>query len=444
MQGTMEAAVRRLGTLFYLVEPNATTFQHAEEVPNYINEALPVFTVFMVLEVVMRWLLGERETISDVVSGLSSGILFESVRVLMSGTVLVGYEWLYQYRIFDLPWNSLYTWLITFVLVDFWTYWIHRANHEINIIWAVHQIHHLSENYNLSTGLRLSIFQKTINFNCYYPMALLGIPFPSLLAHNSLNLVYQFWLHTTVIGKLGPLEYVIGTPSFHRVHHGANNWCLDKNYASVLAVWDFLFGTYEMERDDTEIVYGLTQQPQTHNALYHQVYYFGEVFRKARSMSTWKDSLKAVFYGPGWTPGSPRLGDPAKFPVITAPRPKYDPKIPQWQLLYATSHMVVTLLIQQVLLNRFSGASWVSLLMFGGFIFYSLGVVTAMLDGSWWAGPAEVVRCTVYIFNARSSLATHISALDTVLILCYTFSAIIWTCHSLVHRYSLLKTDKLH
>ncbi|XP_050706217.1 alkylglycerol monooxygenase-like [Eriocheir sinensis] len=438
----MEAAARRVGTLFYLVHPNASTFQHAEEVPDYANEAVPVVIIIVILEMAVKLAMGRPYRVNEALSSASHGAIHEVGRMLVTGTMLLGYEWLYQYRLLDLAWDSLFTWLAAFVLVDFCYYWVHRANHELNILWAFHQVHHSNEDFNFATGLRISMFQKLSHFGFYQPLALVGIPLPAVLVHTSLNFVAQFWVHSSM-GSLGPLEGVIATPSFHRVHHGANNWCLDKNYTSVLVLWDHLFGTYEPEREDTEIVFGLTQQPQTFNALYHEFFYFGEVFRKARSMSTWTDSLKAVFYGPGWTPGSPRLGDPAKFPVITAPRTKYDPQIPRWQLLYIAVHLLVIALLQQQLFTRYPTASWVTVMVFLVFITCSVGVVTAMMDGWRWAGPAEGVRCTVFLLYARSLFATHVPVLDAALTLFFSLCAFFWTSHSLAHRYAAAKTQKI-
>ncbi|XP_050716134.1 alkylglycerol monooxygenase-like [Eriocheir sinensis] len=419
-----------------------TTTRQRYHFPN-LSQAVQLCFVISALEFAVRWLVGRPLRLNEAFCSISCGILFEAFRVVISGTVIIEYEWLYQYRLLDWPWDALYTWLTAFLLVDFSYYWIHRAYHEVNILWALHQVHHGSEDYIFTTDFRVSIFQRAVTLNLYTPLALVGIPFPALLVHLSLNNIYQFWLHNTFVGKLRPLEWVIATPSFHRVHHGANNWCLDKNHSSVLVLWDHLFGTYEPEREDTEIVYGLTQQPQTHNALYHQFFYFGEVFRKARSMSTWTDSLKAVFYGPGWTPGSPRLGDPAKFPDVTAPRTKYDPQIPRWQLLYVGSHLVVTALLQQHLLTLFSTASWVTVMVFLVFITCSVGLVTAMMDGWWWAGPAEAVRCIVFLLYARSLFVTHVPALDAALTLFFSLCAFFWTSHSLAHGYAAAKTQKI-
>ncbi|XP_047499114.1 alkylglycerol monooxygenase-like [Penaeus chinensis] len=149
--------------------------------------------------------------------------------------------------------------------------WRNPNQPKINFLWAVHQIHHSSEDFTLSTALRLSVFQRLVHFGFYQPLALLGIPKTSVLVHMGFNYLFQFWVHTEVIRKLGPIEWVFCTPSSHRVHHGANKWCLDKNYGSLLIIWDRIFGTFQEEKEDEEIVYGLVEQPQSMNSVWHEV-----------------------------------------------------------------------------------------------------------------------------------------------------------------------------
>nr|XP_053643322.1 alkylglycerol monooxygenase-like [Cherax quadricarinatus] len=182
-----------------------------------------------------------------------------------------GYLWIYQYRFFDIPWNSPAAWWAGFLAADFVHYWFHRASHEVSFIWSWHQVHHSHEEYNLTVGLRQSMFQQLCALGFYQPMALLGVPLPAICVHFNLNLLVQFIIHTELIGKCGPLEWIINTPSHHRVHHGANKYCLDKNYGGFLIIWDRLFGTFAAEKDDEEIVYGLVDQPQASSILYLQV-----------------------------------------------------------------------------------------------------------------------------------------------------------------------------
>ena len=164
----------------------------------------------------------------------------------------------------DLEYFSLYHWLIAAVSVDFCYYWAHRCVHELNIGWAAHQVHHSSEDYNISTALRQSVMQRFFTSWFYLPAALFGIHPSILYTHKALNLTYQFWIHTELISTMGSLELIFNTPSHHRVHHGRNHFCIDRNYAGVLIIWDRMFGTFasEFEKDE-QIQYGLGMQQGT-------------------------------------------------------------------------------------------------------------------------------------------------------------------------------------
>ena len=200
------------------------------------------------------------------------------------------YIWIHErYKLsFYLPWNSALTYWITFLGVDFGYYWIHRLAHgnnhrylvcivfsfsrslEVNLFWATHQTHHSAENYNLSTAFRQGVFQPFFAWVFYLPLAFI-VPPQIFLVHAQMNLLFQFWVHTEVISSLGPLELIFNTPSHHRVHHGRNPYCIDKNYGGVLIVWDRLFGTFAAERKGEEIAYGLVYSSVSFDPLKIQV-----------------------------------------------------------------------------------------------------------------------------------------------------------------------------
>ena len=240
------------------------------------------------------------------------------------------YSHLHQhYRLTSLAWSRPSTWLLTALLLDCGYYWFHRASHEVGALWAVHQVHHSSQYFNLTTALRSEDYHHTSHLSretfhprqpvlkglgwvthwFYLPLALV-IPTPQMLVHSEFNFLYQFLLHTELIGDLGPLGLLLNTASHHRVHHGANGYCLDSNYGGWLSVWDRMFGTFQEEKSDEPIVYGLVDQPRFFDVLRHQLFYFPLLHSKVSSSSpSWSDRLKSYFYGPGWFPGLPRLGD---------------------------------------------------------------------------------------------------------------------------------------
>jgi sterol desaturase/sphingolipid hydroxylase (fatty acid hydroxylase superfamily) len=269
--------------------------------PDPVAIAIPVFVLSIIIELVavrLGW-RGDydwRDTGTSLAMGLGNTI----VGALLAGTSAGIALWAYQYRLFDVPmgWASF---ALCFVLDDLAYYWIHRAGHRIRWAWAAHVIHHSSQHYNLSTALRQTwsgLFGLT--FIIKLPLFLIGFP-PALVAFcGGLNLIYQFWIHTEVIGRLPRwFEAVLNTPSHHRVHHGINPRYLDRNYAGVFIIWDRLFGTFEAERDDEPVRYGIIRNLATFNPFWvaiHEWVAIGRDLLKARSL---RQALLAAFGPPG-------------------------------------------------------------------------------------------------------------------------------------------------
>ncbi|MGB8651870.1 MAG: sterol desaturase family protein [Mycobacteriales bacterium] len=209
------------------------------------------------------------------------------------------------------PWDlghGWVAWLVAIVGIDFCYYWDHRAGHEIRLLWASHVVHHSSQRYNLSTALRQTwTGEYTVLF--FLPVALLGVPVEIVLAAWSVNLLYQFWIHTELIDKLwAPFEWTFNTPSHHRVHHGSQSQYLDRNYGGILIVWDRLFGTFEPEVE--RVVYGLTKNIETHNPLRVATHEVVALWRDVRSAGSWRHRLGYVFRGPGWAPAELAAAEP--------------------------------------------------------------------------------------------------------------------------------------
>jgi sterol desaturase/sphingolipid hydroxylase (fatty acid hydroxylase superfamily) len=181
---------------------------------------------------------------------------------------------------------------------DFIYYWNHRFMHESRYMWAIHVVHHSSERYNLSTALRQPVADVFGTFVPYGLLCLFGIS-PDLVARaREINLLYQYWIHTDTIRRLGPFERVLNTPSHHRVHHGSNAQYIDRNHGSIFIVWDKLFGTFEPERDP--VVYGLTKNLDTFNWGRVAAHEHAEMLRDVARSDTWSDRLSFVVRGPGW------------------------------------------------------------------------------------------------------------------------------------------------
>jgi sterol desaturase/sphingolipid hydroxylase (fatty acid hydroxylase superfamily) len=181
---------------------------------------------------------------------------------------------------------------------DFIYYWNHRLQHESRFMWAIHVVHHSSERYNLSTALRQPVADSLGTFVPYGLMSLLGVR-PELIEQaRGVNLLYQFWIHTEAIRRIGPLERVLNTPSHHRVHHGSNRQYIDRNHGSILIVWDKLFGTFEPEAEP--VVYGLTKNIDTFNPLRIATHEYADIVDDVAGATTWSDRVGYIVRSPGW------------------------------------------------------------------------------------------------------------------------------------------------
>lgn len=181
---------------------------------------------------------------------------------------------------------------------DFIYYWNHRLMHEVRTLWAHHVVHHSSERYNLSTALRQPVVEPFVAFLPYGVLAWLGVR-PALIENaRGINLLYQYWIHTDAIRRLGRGEEILNTPSHHRVHHGSNSRYIDKNHGSILIVWDRLFGTFQ--REEEPVTYGLTKNLESFNPITVALHEYRDIARDVAASDTWRDRLSFVFRGPGW------------------------------------------------------------------------------------------------------------------------------------------------
>jgi len=295
---------------------------------NLIHLAIPVFFLLIAVELVAARLL-EKDVyrLSDSLSDLACGILDQVVGVFLKTALFAGYIWVYEsHRLLTVPQDRAAAWVACFLGVDFFYYWFHRWSHEVNAGWAAHIVHHQSEEMNLAVALRQSSFQQAFSWVFYLPLALLGFPPLMFLTLSAVNTLYQFWIHTRLIGKLGPLEWVFNTPSHHRVHHGRNPQYIDKNHAGTLIVWDRLFGTFAEEKE--ECVYGITTPLQSWNPVWANFHYWVELARKAKRTLRLRDAVAMFTRPPGWHPED--LGGFSAAPVVDpATYRKYDVPVPR-------------------------------------------------------------------------------------------------------------------
>lgn len=277
--------------------------------PDVVAWAVPAFTLLVLIEMAAWRLTGRgryesRDSAASLIMGLGSRI----APVLGGGALVFGvFMAAYEYRPFDIP-NAWWSVTLCFVLDDLRYYWFHRISHERRWFWASHVIHHSSQHYNLTTALRQTWTGDILGSLLFKtPLVLLGFH-PLMIAFVSgLNLIYQFWIHTELIGRLGPFEWIFNTPSHHRVHHATNPRYLDANYAGTLIVWDRMFGTFVPESNDEKCRYGIVKNLGSFNPLviaFHEWLGIAKDLLKSRSL---REVIGYTLGPPGWSPDGSRL-----------------------------------------------------------------------------------------------------------------------------------------
>ena len=227
------------------------------------------------------------------------------VAALTKGAAVAVFFAAYEHRIFDLGTGAA-AWLLLFFAEDLCYYWFHRVHHEVRFFWAAHVNHHSSRHYNLSTALRQSWTTPLTGPIFWVPLALLGFHPFMILTAQAVSLIYQFWIHTELIGRLGPLEWVLNTPSHHRVHHGSNVEYLDRNYGGILIVWDRLFGSFEPER--AAVDYGLTKNIRSFDPVPDRVPRVArDVPRRLACALAGATRIGYLLRPPGWSPDGSTL-----------------------------------------------------------------------------------------------------------------------------------------
>ncbi len=273
-----------------------------DRLPNPVDFAVPFFILLIVAEmIIVRKKFGARYEPRDTLTSLLFGVGSTVAGLLFAGATIAIAVWLYDHRIATIPY-AWWIWPLCFVADDLAYYVFHRSAHRVRWFWASHVNHHSSQHYNLSTALRQTWTGfLSLSFMFRLPLILIGFPPPVLFFVGALNLIYQFWIHTEVIGRMPRwFEAVMNTPSHHRVHHAVNARYLDRNYAGVFIVWDKLFGTFTPEDDRDQIRYGLVKQVYGFNLLWS---IFHEWIGIARDVwhAPWSAKAGYVFGPPGWS-----------------------------------------------------------------------------------------------------------------------------------------------
>ena len=288
---------------------------------NYVQVAIPFFILAMLLEFLFG-ILRKRQTyrLNDTINSLQMGVLSRLVGVLRLGFSAIVFTWVVSlFGITQWSAEHWWQWALAFIGYDLCYYWKHRFGHQWRLMWASHAAHHQSEEYNLSTALRQT-GTDYIGFVFYLPMYLMGTPIEVIVSVGSLNLVYQFWVHTEHVRRLGFLDYILVTPSNHRVHHAKNPGYIDKNYGGVFVLWDRMFGTFADECEDEPCRYGITHQLASWNPIWANVHVWWDTLKLSIRARRWRDKWLVWFKGPAWRPVDLALSSDAGWQ-----REKFDP-----------------------------------------------------------------------------------------------------------------------
>jgi len=297
--------------------------------------AVPFFLLALLLELIVDRVRSRGYSrANDAINSLSVGTLSTTGGYFTGfiGLFFWGYA-LEHFSIIDMPrvWfdaspSGIALWVVAALAWDFCYYWFHRFSHEISLFWAAHAVHHQSEDYNLSTALRQTSTDFLFSWIFYVPLFLIGFPLEVLLTVKAVNLIYQFWVHTQFVRRLGVLDYILVTPSNHRVHHAQNQRYIDKNYGGMLILWDRMFGTFQDELDNDPVVFGVRKPLANWNPFWANLQVYGYLWFDAVHTRRWRDKLGIWFRRTGWRPADVAERYP-KSRVDLASFEKFDPPV---------------------------------------------------------------------------------------------------------------------
>lgn len=378
--------------------------------------ATPFFIGLVLIEILYgRFVKDQKHNLMDTVSSLSSGLTNVVKDSLGLVLILVSYPFLLEHLALIEIKATWLVWVVAFIALDFAGYWNHRLSHHINLFWNQHVIHHSSEEFNLACALR----QPISNLLGYYallliPAALLGVPNQVIAILAPIHLFAQFWYHTQYIGKMGILEYIIVTPSQHRVHHAINPEYIDKNLGQIFCIWDRMFGTFQEELDDVPPQYGVLKPANTWNPIIINFQHIWRLMQDAwRTRSYW-DKLRIWFMPTGWRPQDVKDKYPVEVIQDVYNFKKYRPETSPWLKGYALFQLIATTFLMLFMFYSYSEIGFDGLLLFGAFIFVGIYGYTTLMDRKSYAVWIEVIRgvaglVLIYLSGDWFGIDTYIS-----------------------------------
>ncbi|MGB0929924.1 MAG: sterol desaturase family protein [Chitinophagales bacterium] len=407
--------------------------------------AIPGFMVLMLIEWLYSLWKGKTAFRSmDTISSLSSGTTNTLKSILKLTIVIISYDWVVdKVALFHIETTWL-VWVLSFIAIDFASYWSHRLNHSINIFWNRHVVHHSSEEFNLACALRQTISGfVSLGFIFLFPAALLGLPPEVIAVIAPIHLFMQFWYHTTLIPKLGWLEYIIVTPSQHRVHHAINDIYLDKNLSAIFCIWDRIFGTFQEELDEVPCVYGVKRAAQTWNPIRINFQHFWILAEDAWRTEKWWDKIRLWYMPTGWRPADMLEKYPLDYTKDASTQVKYNPTSSIAMQVWSWFQYGLLTIFMLHLLLSIAEVSISALFAYSGFLFVMIYSFTTLMDNNptaiWWEiGKALMGFGIVYYWGDWFLLDSMVSG-GTVIMMVYLILSVLTTAYFVL--YEIKKTS---
>lgn len=415
-----------------------------------LNYGIPIFVILIAIEFLYGHFKGNQTIFfEDTIASLSSGIINTTKAVLGLIIAIISYTWVLDN--FAINKNIEAQWWmfpLVFIAKDFAGYWVHRFEHMVNYFWNRHSIHHSSEEFNLPCALRQSV-SEIFGFSIFilFPLAIIGVPVEVFGIVAAIHLFAQFWYHTRHINKMGFLEYVIVTPSHHRVHHAINEEYLDKNFAQIFIVWDKWFGTFQEELESTPPVYGVKRQANSWNPIIHNFHHAALVWKDFFRTKSIKDKFRIWFMPTGFRPADVAAKYPVKVIEDAYKQVKYQTNAPFWLNFWSFFQLIFALSTALFLFNNLATfgesasftikgneflhtSNWVALLL-GAFIFLAVFSYTTIMDIKKYGAYIEIVKSFIGIagiywlftyFNFNVASTYFLWILLTYQFICLAFS----------------------
>lgn len=403
--------------------------------------AIPGFLILMLIEWMYSFWKGKKTFRSmDTISSLSSGSTNTLKSILKLTIVIISYDWVVDnVALFHIETTWL-VWVLSFIAIDFASYWSHRLSHSINIFWNRHVVHHSSEEFNLACALRQTISGiVSLGFIFLFPAALLGLPAEVIAVIAPIHLFMQFWYHTTLIPKLGWLEYIIVTPSQHRVHHAINDEYLDKNLSAIFCIWDRMFGTFQEELDDVPCVYGVKKAPQTWNPIRINFQHVWILIQDAWRTEKWWDKMRLWFMPTGWRPADMLEKYPLDYTKDAYTQVKYDTEASTalhiWSWL---QYIMLTFLMIHALLF-IAELDPVALFTYGGFMFWMIYSYTTLMDRNptalWWEIGKSVIGFGLIYYWGDWFMIDQMMSGGTLMIMGYLIVSVLAVAYFVLYEF---------